>query len=280
MKGTKWNNVIRECAGNIYRELKITLSGTPQPDKWVFIAGCYNSGTTLLRKVLGSHPLISALPTEGQYLTDQFPSDHEVGLSRMWVKREDLYRLNEDDNGPDATRIKREWGMCLDKTKPIFLDQTPANAARTRWLQKNFENAYFIGVVRNGYAVAEGIMRKGKPIHSKNGWSLEDAAYQWHHSNKILREDSKHLQHFIWCKYEDFTENPDKEVKKIIEFLDITDQSVIDLNKNWSIHERDQNIRNMNSESINRLSKEQILNINGVLGEMLPDFCYDVISRD
>jgi len=252
----------------------------PHPDKWVFIVGCYNSGTTLLRKVLGSHPLISALPTEGQYLTDQFPSDHEVGLSRMWVRREDLYRLNEDDIGPDATRIKREWGMRMDKSKPILLEHTPANAARTRWLQKNFDNAYFIGVVRNGYAVSEGIMRKAKPIHSKNGWSIEEAAYQWCRSNKILREDSRHLKHFIWCRYEDLTENPNKVIKNIFEFLEITGQGAMDLNKNWPVHERDQKIRNMNSESINRLSREQILKINGVAGEMLPEFCYDVILVD
>ena len=280
MNGTNWNNILRECVGNVHRELKITLSGMPHPDKWVFIAGCYNSGTTLLRKVLGSHPLISALASEGQYLTDQLPSDHEIGLSRMWVKREDLYRLNEDDAGPDATRIKREWGMRMDKTRPIFLEQTPANAARTRWLQKNFENAYFIGVVRNGYAASEGIIRKAKPTHSKDGWSIEEAAYQWYRSNQILKEDSKHLKHFIWCRYEDLAEKPDKEIKRILEFLGLSGRGDVNLDKSWSVHERDQNIRNMNDESVNRLSREQIVKINGVLGEMLPEFSYDIISCD
>jgi len=280
MKGTRWKRVIRECAGNIHRELRITLSGMPHPDKWVFVTGCYNSGTTLLRKMLDSHPSISALPSEGQYLTDQFPSDHEIGLSRMWVKREDLYRLTENDVGPDVARIKREWGMRLDKSRSIFLDQTPANAARTRWLQKHFENSYFIGVIRNGYAVSEGITRKAKPVHPINGWTVEEAAYQWCRSNHILKEDSRYLDKYIWCRYEDLAEDPYKETQRILEFLEIPDQGEMDLNKNWSVHEREEKIINMNEESISRLTKEQILRINGIIGDVLPEFGYDVISCD
>ena len=277
MEGTRWKKLIRKCSGEINRELRITLSGIPCPEKWVFLVGCYNSGTTLLRKVLGSHPLISALPSEGQYLTDQFPSDHEIGLSRMWVLREDLYRLTEKDVGPDAIRIKREWGIRLDKTRPLFLEQTPANAARVRWLQKKFENAYFIGIVRNGYAVSEGITRKAKPIHLEHGWSIAQAAYQWSRSNEILREDAKHLDHFMWCKYEDLAENPEKEISKILSFLEISERGKIEMDQNWSVHERDQKIINFNSESIKRLTKEQIATINSVSKKMLLELNYDVI---
>ena len=277
MKGTRWKKILSKCAGEIHRELKITFSVMPCPEKWIFIVGCYNSGTTLLRKILGSHPLISALPSEGQYLTDQFPSDHEIGLSRMWVLREDLYRLTENDSGPDAIRIKREWGMRLDKSRQIFLEQTPANAARTRWLQKNFKNAYFIGIIRNGYAVTEGITRKAKPIHSEQGWSIEQAAYQWSRSNEILCDDAKHLDHFIWSKYEDLAENPEKEISRILKFLEIPEHGSIELNNDWSVHERDQKIRNFNAEGINRLTKEQITTINNVSKKTLLEFGYDVI---
>jgi hypothetical protein len=220
------------------------------------------------------------LPTEGQYLTDQLPSDHELGLSRMWVQREDLYRLTEEDKGPDPDRIKREWGMRLDQSRPILLEKTPANAARTRWLQKHFENAFFIGVVRNGYAVAEGITRKAKPIHSRNGWSIEQAAYQWARSNYILKEDSTYLEHFMWIKYEDLAENPEKEIDRVLEFLGAGDKWAIDQNKSWSVHERDQKIKNMNYESINLLSKEQIAIINRISEHVLRTFGYPVIPSD
>lgn len=280
MKGTRWRKVIRQCTSEIYREFRISSTVYKRPDKWVFLVGCYNSGTTLLRKVLGSNPLISALPSEGQYLTDQLPSDHEIGLSRMWVKREDLYRLTEIDEGPDVDRIKKEWGMRLDKSRPLYLDQTPANAARTRWLQKNFENAYFIGIIRNGYAVAEGISRKARPIHKHDGWSVEQAAYQWSRSNEVLLSDAEHLKHIIWVRYEDFTENPEKEILRILKFLEIETGDGVDINQAWSVHERDQKIKNMNKLSIDRLSLENISSINKVADDMLVRLGYPVLPSD
>jgi len=280
MEGTRWGRVLRECIGNIHREAKITFCRVPEPEKWVFVVGCYNSGTTLLRKILGSHPQINALSAEGQYLTDQLPSDHEIGLSRMWVKREDIYRLTEMDEGPDVTRIKKEWGMRLEGSGSLILDQTPANAARTRWIQKNFNNSYFIGMIRDGYAVSEGISRKANPVHSKNGWSLKDAAYQWSRSNEILLEDSDRLDNFAWCKYEDLTENPSVEIKRLTSFLGITDIDQSALKRSWSVHERDTGIRNMNGESFGRLTGEQVGIITPVIECMMGKFGYEIHLYD
>ncbi len=103
--------VVRENIGSIFRELKIACKTIPKPRLWVFLIGCYNSGTTLLSKMLGQHPDISALPIEGHFLTDQFVKDYEVGLPRMWAGREELFRLTEKDTKPDPERVKKEWGM-------------------------------------------------------------------------------------------------------------------------------------------------------------------------
>jgi hypothetical protein len=264
--------------GNVHRELKITFTPIPQPDKWVFVVGCYNSGTTLLSEVLGTHHKISSLPTEGQYLTDQFPSDHKIGLSRMWVQREDLYRLNENDEGPDVNRLKKEWAMRFNLTKPILLEKTPANSARIRWLEKNFENAYFVGIVRNGYAASEGISRKAQPIHLKSGWSIEQAAYQWYRSNHLLLEDSKHVNNFMWMKYEDFTADPQKEINRVMDFLGLSGEGGIDLSQDWSIHERKQTIKNLNHENIDKLSDDQIESITTIAKDMLLEFGYPLMD--
>ena len=143
---------------------------------WVFLVGCYNSGTTLLAELLSQHPDISALSTEGHFITDQFVKDYDIGLPRMWVEREDLFRLTEADTGPDAIRIKKEWGMRLDLSKQVLLEKSPPNTAKVRWLQANFENAHFVAIVRNGYAVAEGITRKADPKHLINSWPIEMSA--------------------------------------------------------------------------------------------------------
>lgn len=275
MKGTRFRKVLRENLGNIWRECRVALTPIPQPDKWVFIVGCYNSGTTLLSELMGRHPEISAIPTEGHFITDQFIKDYDIGLPRMWVDREDIFRLTEEDKGPDVDRIKKEWGMRLDLSKKILLEKSPPNSARTRWLQANFENAYFIGIVRNGYAVSEGISRKGDPKHLDEGWPIERSAHQWARSNEILEKDSTRLNHFVWVKYEDLTESPQNTLDDITRFLGLSPFPEARLNSEFSIHERKDSVRNLNSVSIERLNREQIDTINSVAGTMLERFSYD-----
>lgn len=280
MRGTRLKATLREHLGSILREVKVALTPVPQPEKWVFLVGCYNSGTTLLAELLGKHPKISALPTEGHFITDQFVKDYDIGLPRMWVKREDLFRLTEHDVGPDPDRVKKEWGMRLDLAKPVLLEKSPPNSARTRWLQKHFENAYFIGIVRNGYAVAEGISRKADPRHLRSGWPISDSAEQWRRSNEVLEQDSRHLRHFRWVKYEDLAASPLQVLNEIALFLGIQPFSDSLIQQNWAIHERNESIRDLNYESIRRLRPEQIDEVTRIAGPMLQRFGYAILGRD
>jgi hypothetical protein len=274
MKGTRFKPILRECLGQLNREIKIALTPLPKDKTWVFLVGCYNSGTTLLAELLGQHPSISALSTEGHFITDQFVKDYDIGLPRMWVEREDLFRLNENDHGPDPVRVKKEWAMRLDLKKPVLLEKSPPNSAKTRWLQQHFENAHFIGIMRNGYAVAEGITRKADPKHLINSWPIEKSAYQWKRSNEVLQQDAEHLKHFIWISYEDLAEDTIGTLNKITDFIGIENFEHFEAGRNWSIHEREEQVRNMNAESIERLTPEQIKRITEVAGEMLDEFGY------
>lgn len=274
MKGTRFKPILRECLGQINREVRIALTPVPKDKTWLFLVGCYNSGTTLLAELLGHHPAISALSTEGHFITDQFVKDYDVGLPRMWVDREDLFRLTEDDEGPDPLRVKKEWAMRLDLSKPVLLEKSPPNSAKTRWLQTHFENSRFVGIIRNGYAVSEGITRKADPKHLIDSWPIEKSAYQWKRSNEILQQDSGYLDHFMWVKYEDLTANPVATLNEIARFIGIPDFDGFENNRSWSIHERNETIRNMNQESIDRLSTEQINQINDIAGNMIDSFGY------
>ena len=274
MKGTRFRALIKENLGLFNRELKIALTPLPKNKKWVFLVGCYNSGTTLLSELLGQHPLISALETEGHFITDQFVKDYDIGLPRMWVDREDIFRLDENDTFPDPVRVLKEWSMRLDLKKPVLLEKSPPNSAKTRWLQKHFENPHFIGIVRNGYAVAEGITRKANPKHLINSWPIDKSAYQWSRSNEVLLEDAKHQKKFMWISYEDLVNDTIGTLNKITEFLCIDNFLQFESDKNWSIHERDEKIRDMNEDSISRLKDLQIKEINRVAGEMLDKFGY------
>lgn len=274
--GTRWPAILREVAGMLHREMKITFTPLKAPEKWVFVVGCYNSGTELLMHLLGDHPSIASLPQEGHFLTDQFTTDFALGLPRMWVMREDLFRLNENDEGPDATRLKKEWLMRIDRSRPILLEKSPPNAARTRWLQKHFENSHFICIVRNGYAVAEGIRRKAEPAHLKEGWPLESCAIQWARSNEILLEDSAHLRNCTWVRYEDLTADPAGELDRLLKFLGA--RGSLNLDKSWQVHEKEEPIRDMNPQSIAHLDHAERAMITRVCGPMLQHFGYELLE--
>ena len=274
MKGTRFKAVTREALGNIFREVKIAAKPIPKPKKWVFIVGCYNSGTTLLSELMGRHPDMSALPTEGHFITDQFQKDYDLGIPRMWVDREDIFCLNENDEGPDVVRIKKEWGMRLDLSKPVLVEKSPPNAARTRWFQKHFENAHFIGIVRNGYAVAEGISRKGDPKSIKDGWPMDKSAWQWARSNEVMLDDAKHLNNFHLLRYEDLASSPQQELDKIASFLGLPAFPDV-ASQNFAIHERNDSVKDMNASSIKKLSAEDIETFNRKAAFMLERLGYD-----
>ena len=279
MAKNRWREIIREFAGKAHRELRISLTPVVRPQKWLFIVGCYNSGTELLENILGKHPDIAGLPAEGQFLTDQIVADYEIGLPRMWVMREELFRLTENDEGPDVDRLKKEWIMRLDRRKPVFVEKSPPNAAKTRWLQKHFENPHFIAIVRNGYAVAEGIRRKAEPYHLKDGWPLDMCARQWARSYEVLLEDAKHLKKVIWVRYEDLAANPAAEIKRVLEFAGLTVPDLTGfINESYGVHERNEPIRDMNPESIARLSSEERAVITREARPMLEKFGYEILT--
>ncbi len=277
MQGSRIRQVCRQSLSDIWLELRIAATPIPQPRQWVFLVGCYNSGTTLLAQLMGRHPEISALPTEGHFITDQFRKDYEIGLPRMWAAREEFFRLTEKDHGPDVARIKKQWGFRLDQSKPVLLEKSPPNTPRTRWLQANFEPAYFIALVRNGYAVAEGITRKGDPKHLPDGWPVEQSAWQWRRSNEVLEEDAPHLKHLIWSRYEDLTADPQGELNRICSFLGISRFPALDRSQAFSVHEREEEVRNLNEKSISALAPGQIRQINEVAGDCLQRFGYELL---
>jgi hypothetical protein len=263
----------------LHRELRITLTPTVRPQKWLFVVGCYNSGTELLVRILGNHPQIAALPEEGQFLTDQFAADYELGLPRMWILREDLFRLTENDAGPDAARLKKEWAMRLDRSRPVFLEKSPPNAARTRWLQKHFENAYFVAIVRNGYAVAEGIRRKAEPYHLKDGWPVSLCARQWNRSNEILVEDSAALKNVMWVRYEDLVAEPVAQIGRLLRFIELDGSGSANLIAgSLQVHEKNEPIRNMNEESIARLNAAERSIVTHEAEAMLHHFGYPILT--
>jgi hypothetical protein len=243
----------------------------PHPDKWVFISGCYNSGTTLLHELLSHHPEIGAMPNEGQFFTDQLMTGAKAGVRRLWGLKPELFRMTDTSTGVDVQKLKKEWSLFFnDRRKRILIEKTIANSARTRWLQKEFQPAYFICLFRNGYAVSEGIHRKEK--HDFNV-----AAEQWRVSNEILIEDIIHLKNVIRISYEDLSEDPQQTLKKVTDFIGISELNKDLFSSSFSIHKMNSQIKNMNEESFKRLKKEDIDSFNKIAGSTMQKLGYPLL---
>ncbi len=242
----------------------------PKPEKWIFIVGCYNSGTTLLHRVLEQHPLVGSMPNEGQFFNTVLTSGAAHNLRRLWAIKPELFYLDENSKGINVNKLKRQWAwMYNDARKPLLVEKTILNAARTRWLQQNFPNSYFICLFRNGYAVAEG-------IHRKENHPMEQCIKQWTVSNEILLRDMKHLKNKMMLRYEDFTAEPSKYLDAVAKFLEVEPFPQQVLYNEFKIHKEEGKISNRNDKSLKSLSEEDLELIRNIGGELLKKLGYDV----
>lgn len=250
-----------------------------RPEKWVFIVGCYNSGTTLLTSILGRHPDISILPAEGTNLTDQLPRPEKFGWNRMWCRCQDKMLPGKNPNGKKiAKRIRSQWAFSFED-RPVLLEKSPANTARMPFLNRHFQPAYFIYIIRNGYAVAEGLRRRSRPKkfgRKRYGdhYPIELCAEQWAITDRVMQQDADKLERLLLIRYEDLAEKPETTLKTVTDFLNISQIDRENIKTAWDVHGETSRIKNMNYASFDRLLEQDIASIEAVAGDVLRNYGY------
>jgi Sulfotransferase family len=230
--------------------------------RWIFLVGCNNSGTTLIHDVLAATGKFSFMPHEGQRYTNVLRRAQKRGYQRVWSEYVGELRLDERHPTDDVPRLLFDWLEELAlPLKSMILEKTTANAVRLRWLQLAFPEAAFVGIVRNGYAVVEGIKRKGNK-------SVARGARHWRHVNEIMLNDAEHVKKFILVRYEDFVKAPRDTLFRIAEFLNLQVEDM------WAEYSSRAAIRDMNAESIRRLDEEEVRVITHEAGDLLARMGY------
>lgn len=250
------------------------------PERWIFVVGCYNSGTSLLSQILAQHPLVGGLTDEGIFFTDSLPYPEQFGWPRMWIRCLDKVRLELDQTSLErAHRIKRQWSLMLPRNAPNLVEKSVVNAVQMPFFQAYFKPAYFIAIVRNGYAVAEGIRRRADPRRWKNpefdkAYPLALCAEQWRTCGEIISRDSGQLDFFRQIRYEDLTTNPQGTLRDITDFLGLPPLDSAVLNQRWNIREKNEPVKNMNEHSFARLSEVDLDIVEQVAGDLLLKYGY------
>jgi len=264
----------------ITQKLFLPFGHVLQPDRWIFIVGCYNSGTSLLAKILAQHPLIAGLPNEGIYFTDRLPYPEQFGWARMWVRCLDKVCIDPEQGKPEMiNRIKRQWSLVYTGNRTNLLEKSVVNAVRMPFLQAHFQPAYFINIVRNGYAVAEGIRRRVNPAACGNS-EFDDAypialcAEQWRACDELIGRDRAGIEKFIQLTYEDLAANPQKVLNKVTEFLGLAAMDKQVFERSWFIGDKLEPVQDMNARSIQRLSESDIFDIERVAAASLAKYGY------
>lgn len=241
--------------------------------KWCFVVGCNNSGTSLLHKLIKNTGQVSTTNREGQYYTNVLTRGNRKGYERVWTEFLNEVLMDETYRQKNVPRLLHDWMSSIQKPiREIFVDKTTLNAVRMRWLQKIFPNSYFIGVIRNGYAVVEGIKRKGNK-------DIVRGAKHWNLVNKIMIEDSKKINRFLLLKYEELVENRESAAKKIASFIGLKEEIILHaFDAKFEFEtlagRKKQKIRNFNQDSIAMLRKEELETIYSIAGEMIEYFNY------
>ena len=244
---------------------------------WIFVIGCYNSGTTLLEQILRQHPSIAGLPNEGQFLTGALVTPKSAGVPRLWAEKEELFRFAPNDKAVEADQIKLDWMPLLDKPlAPFAVEKSPTHAARTLWLQHHFEQPYFIHIVRNGYAVALGIHDKVLAVYGQMPKLLPKAANQWARSLEIVLEDAPQLRHFLEIRYEDLTAKPVVVATEIFNFLGLPPISSELLEQPYLVHGLRSPIKNQNASRLAAMTAEQKEAIEARAGKLLGAYGYKI----
>lgn len=234
------------------------------------MGGCYNSGTTILREILGAHPAIAVLPREGVDMTSAFIDLESGGWERMWWKN----RSSLEEWHPNPTQVaeeaKRDWNIWWKKGAIVNLEKSICHAAWFRTLNDGFPECKFIGVVRNGYCVAEGIRRKARPRDAaaiqlgRTTYSIDEAAEQWVQANERMIKDTAGMTNCLEVRYEDLTSNPLDTICRICDFIGVSKHVYTQTEGGVSVLGRVFDVRNDNLASYNRLSEQDKLDFDTV----------------
>lgn len=247
--------------------IKNTFFSSCKKHKFLFILCAPYCGSTLLNQIISSSTNVSCNNKLGVREGQLLPGVKEFMFTKdRWLSSTKY----------DWKKIKEVWLKYWDHSKIILLDKSAPNIIRVNAIKEVFDDSYFMIMVRNPYAQAEGIIRR-------NNTTAEYAAKFALNCLRHQKINVESAYKSILFSYEDLCDNTSTVFEKIVSFLpELTD---IDIYSKFKAHNfkttKKMSIQNLNSEKIHRLTKDQIKTINSYFikeKELLDFFNYDIVE--
>lgn len=234
-----------------------------------------NSGSSILHDILATSKEVAVLPAEGQFCENFVgPIAATFKVAHFFTEKEKIFRNNKNY---EWSVIKRQWNYHWKKNNSnakIKLQKSPPDILRPDLLQQHFENVKFIIMIRNPYAMVEGILR------ANSNATVEQAARHAVRCLEIQLENSEKYLTDMVLRYEDFTNDPTTSINSIMDYLNITD---IKHNQIFNVKGYTSSIKNMNDIQIKKLTDSQIKNINKIFipkQHVINDCGYSIIDHN
>lgn len=198
----------------------------------VFIGGCERSGTTFLASLLGAHERCLTTPA-AQFLTDtmqgfaEAPIDRNIGKIRERIARHSQF-LKWETTLPELTEKDQlsEWYSKLFQSyaasrKPdahYWINHSPANIRHVPSLLRQFSDARFIHIVRDGRAVAASVRK----LPWRMG-TMKTLALFWAErlSHGLAAESALGSSCVLRVSYETLLTDTEAELRKVATFVGI-----------------------------------------------------------
>jgi len=224
-----------------------------------------NSGSTFLKGVIANSQHTWNLKREGQHMAGfQGVSTSGIGAELLWATDKWL-RYFTDEKAYDWPKTKKAWyftATALNPNASVFFTKSPPAIVWVEQLKQHFSNSKFVFMVRNPYAVVEGIARRKQNKFPRQ----EVLALAATHIMKCFELQINNIESNkdgLFFTYEEMCSMPDKVVSQLASFVPALNDLEMDtaIPVKGSYHEA---LRNMNDQQINNLSKNDLIEINRV----------------
>ncbi|MGI9079846.1 MAG: sulfotransferase family protein [Acidimicrobiales bacterium] len=199
--------------------------GSPGEDHTLaFIGGLHRSGTTLLARLLGRHPLVSgfngtgAKEDEGQHLQSVYqPANALGGEGRFGFQPgAQLVEAPPERAQSEAATLFGQWSRHWDLQRPVLVEKSPPNLVRMRYLQSLFPRARFVVIMRHPVEVA---LASRKRVRSATLWPL---LRHWFVCHDIFAVDAPSITRLLVLRYEDLLAEPQRTLDGLLGFVGLS----------------------------------------------------------
>ncbi len=200
---------------------------TPAP----FLIGAARSGTDLLGTMLGAHSEMRMLNETGfvPQLAEMIRSEPMTvervlkvmiaagPLENQGVSEDEMRsRLSALDDLKAAAVLRTFYDLAAENAGAArWGDDTPSYLKRMRRIQRALSEARFIHVVRDGRDTLA-----AKPAELNTGAAIA-TGQRWNKKVRSARVQAHLMNHLLEVRYEDLIADPEKELRRVCEFIEL-----------------------------------------------------------